>query len=205
MPRSAEVISLDPSALEEMLADIERVGAATGTAARAKDVVASLRQRLDAVWSRAAEVRRPRVFCAEWLDPIFCAGHWLPQMVHYAGGEERLGRPGVDSIRIPWETVREYAPEAIVMMPCGFDARGALAEAKWLTQREGWDDLPAVRSGRVYITDANAYFARPGPRLVDGVEVLARLIHPETFSTPLAPGVAYKLVSGSTDRFEPFV
>ena len=203
MPRTARVVSLDPSSIWDVLADIERVGAETRAVEAAAEVVAALKGRIEAVASRAQSLPRLRVFCAEWLEPIFCAGHWLPEMVQLAGGEERLGRPNVDSVRIPWQAVLDYQPEVIVMMPCGFDAAGALAETHWLTEREGWASLPAVRDGRVYVVDANAYYARPGPRLVDGVEILARLLHPDVFEAPLAQEYVFKLAPGSVDCFEP--
>ena len=152
----------------------------------------------------ASAATRPRVFCAEWLDPIFCGGHWLPEMVSIAGGEDALGRAFTDSVRVDWQEVRRWAPEVLIMMPCGFDATGALGESKWLTEREGWSDLPAVRQGNVYVVDANAYYARPGPRLVDGVEIMGRLVHPEVFREALADGVAYRLVEGTSNRFEAY-
>lgn len=204
MPRAARVLSLDPSSLADMLGDIERVGEATGRGREAADVVAALRRRIERVRETAAGAPRRRVFCAEWLDPIFCGGHWLPEMASLAGGEDALGRPLVDSVRIPWEAVRDYAPEVMVLMPCGFDAKGALQEAECMTGREGWSALPAVHNGDVFVVDANAYFARPGPRLVDGLEILGRLIHPERFSRPLPPGYAFRLAAGSSDRFVPF-
>lgn len=204
MPRAAEVISLDPSSLDDVLADILRVGGRLGRLQQGEAVVAGLRGRLDTVRVRAPMAHRPRVFCAEWLDPIFCGGHWIPEMVTIAGGEEGLGKPGADSVRIEWDAVRDWAPEAIVMMPCGFDAAAALDEARRLIERPGWGSLPAVRAAQVFVVDANAYFARPGPRLVDGVELLARLLHSSTFATPLAKNVAFKLIPGSVDRFEAY-
>jgi iron complex transport system substrate-binding protein len=205
MPRAADVLSLDPSSLEDLFSDIERVGAATGHSPQALDVVTGLRRRVQAVRTRTASIAgRPRVFCAEWLDPIFCAGHWLPEMVEIAGGHEGLGRPGADSVRIPWDAVRDYQPEVIVLLPCGYDADGALAESRCMTTREGWSDLPAVRNGRVYIVDASAYYARPGPRLVDGTEILARLLHPAIFDAPLEHEYVFKLQAGSMDTFEPY-
>jgi iron complex transport system substrate-binding protein len=205
MPRRARVLSLDPSSLADMLRDVEQVGAETGHEAEAAKVVGALRERIDEVRLRAAKTMvRPRVFCAEWLDPIFCAGHWLPEMVTIAGGEERLGLPFIDSVRVSWDSVREYAPEIMVLMPCGFDAKGALGEARWMTERPGWSELPAVRTGRVFVVDANSYFARPGPRLVDGLEILARLVNPDLFSAPLPPGYAFKLASDSDRQFAPF-
>jgi iron complex transport system substrate-binding protein len=115
----------------------------------------------------------------EWLDPVYCSGHWVPEMVRWAGGIDALGRAGSESVRIAWRDVLDYAPEIIVVAPCGFDLeRSARAADELLQAFPGWLDLPAVRSSRVFAVDANAYFARPGPRVIDGTRLLAHLIHP---------------------------
>ena len=129
----------------------------------------------------ARSVSRPRVFCMEWMDPVYCCGHWVPEMVRIAGGFDRLGREGADSVRVRWEDVLDWKPEVLIVMPCGFDLEKTFEEAQRLTAYPGWDDLPAVRNGRVYAVDANSYFARPGPRVVEGTELLAHLLHPELF------------------------
>ena len=205
MPEAARVISLDPSTIEEMLDDLIRVAEEFDKPEAGMALVNQLRRRLDDVAHRTADLSyRPRVLCVEWTDPIFCAGHWLPGMVSIAGGVEGLGRPGVDSGRITWEEVQAWSPEIILVMPCGFDVQGALEQTQWLTERAGWQELPAVQAGNVFVVDANAYFARPGPRLVDGTEIMARLFHPDLFPSQLAEGVAYKLTAGASGRFEPF-
>jgi iron complex transport system substrate-binding protein len=132
----------------------------------------------------------------EWVDPIYCGGHWIPQMLEWAGAEDRNSRDGTDSVRIPWEAVLEYQPEVILVSPCGFKMPKALEQAALLRSRPGWTDLPAVKHGKVYAVDANAYFARPGPRLVDGVELLAHLVHPDHFAWNGADD-AYRLVRQS--------
>jgi iron complex transport system substrate-binding protein len=124
---------------------------------------------------------------AEALDPPFSAGHWVPEMVRLAEGEELFAREGEPSARLSWDEVFEAAPEVLVFMPCGFDTARTVEEARALADRPGWSDLPAVREGRVWAVDANSYFSRPGPRLVEGVEILARILHPEVF--PEAPEV----------------
>jgi iron complex transport system substrate-binding protein len=124
----------------------------------------------------------------EWLDPVFCGGHWMPEMVKIAGGVDSLSRDGTDSVRIPWEEVLTWAPEVLVVAPCGFGLDKVVGDAERLASYPGWADLPAVRGGKVYAVDANAYFARPGPRIVDGTELLAHLIHPELFASPGAGG-----------------
>ena len=149
MPRAATVLSLDPTCLHDVFADIERVGAATGRADGARSVVAALRARLEIVRRKAAGAARPRVFAAEWLDPPFCAGHWLPEMIAVAGGDDGLGRMGEESARIEWKAVLAYEPEVIVLMPCGFDGAGARREAAVLPRYEVWAALPAVEAGRV--------------------------------------------------------
>ncbi len=205
MPQAAQVISLDPSTIEEMLDDLLRVAEEFNRRDTGEALVGQLKRRLEAVTLRTADVAyRPRVFCVEWVDPIFCAGHWLPGMTSIAGGVDGLGRPGVDSGRVTWEQVQAWSPEVIVVMPCGFDAKGALEQARGLTGRPGLSELPAVQAGNVFVVDANAYFARPGPRLVDGTEIMARLFHPELFDSPLGENVAFKLETGESGRFQPF-
>lgn len=124
---------------------------------------------------------RPRIFCMEWLDPVYCSGHWVPEMVRLAGGEDRLGREGADSVRIEWQEVVDWAPEILVFMPCGYDLKKTLDRAASLEALPDFLDLPAVRNGRVYAVDANGYFARPRPRVVQGAELMAHLIHPQRF------------------------
>ncbi len=178
------VLSLEPNGLDDILATIRLVGAATGSAGAAGALVDSLRGRIKRVRAAAASVkRRPRVACIEWLDPIYGPGHWLPELVELAGGQPGLGTAHADSRRIAWGDVIAFAPEAIVVTPCGFDLASTVAEAlRVLPSRTGWDALPAVRHRRVYAVDGNAYFSRPGPRIVDSLELLAELIHPEIFA-----------------------
>jgi iron complex transport system substrate-binding protein len=126
--------------------------------------------------------RRPRVFCMEWADPVYCAGHWVPEMVELAGGIDTLARKGTDSVRIPWQDVLKWSPEILILAPCGFHLARAFQQISHLESQPGWAELPAVRNERVYAVDADSYFARPGPRVVDGTELLAHLIHPELFS-----------------------
>jgi iron complex transport system substrate-binding protein len=140
---------------------------------------------------------RPRVFCMEWLDPVYASGHWAPELVKHAGGIDELGRERGESVRVTWEQVAAWAPEVLVIMPCGFNLQQTMKQI-WSVfgfQRSSaaraFFDLPAVRNGRVYAVDANSYFARPGPRVVEGAELLARLIHPELFADqPLPPEFA---------------
>lgn len=176
------LLSLDPHSLEEMLNDILRVGEATNTLPQAYQVVERLRQRIQRVAQRTQSVtHRPRVVCLEWLEPLIVAGHWVPEMVALAGGEDVLGRAGLPSYTVSWEQVAEARPEVMVLMPCGYTASQAAMQVHLLTSLPGWNDLPAVHQGRVFACNAHAYYSRPGPRLVDGLEMLAQMLHPEVF------------------------
>lgn len=187
--RQPKVISLKPERLSEVLADIRHVGAVAGRREEASRLAAELTQRITTVGRLTARVEaRPRVLCIEWFDPIYVGGHWVPEMVNLAGGVDVLGKAGEKSRIIPWEEARAAAPEVIVLLPCGFGPERITKEVYLLERLPGWDDLPAVRSGRVYGTDASAYFSRPGPRLVDGLEILAHFLHPDIFPLPDIPG-----------------
>jgi iron complex transport system substrate-binding protein len=188
------IFSLNPTSLREVLDDTVAVGEILGRGEEARTKVAALGERLARVEATVAGLPRPRVGCIEWLDPPFSAGHWVPEMVRIAGGEEVLAGPGVPSSRLGWEEVFEAAPEVLILMPCGFGARRTVEEARRLLSNvSGWGDLPAVRDGRVWAVDANSYFSRPAPRLVEGVEILARIFHPEAFAGPLGPKDAVRL------------
>ena len=180
LPRCPEVLSLDPESLAGVFADIRRVGAAAGRPAAAEALVAGLERRLAAVATIAARVAgrpRPRVAALEWLDPPFAGGHWVPEMIACAGGEDALASPGDRSRRLSWDELAAADPDVIVAMPCGFDEAGARAQIEAVAGRPEWRALRAVREGRVHAVDANGCFSRPGPRLVDGIERLAALFH----------------------------
>lgn len=177
-----EILTLTPKNLQGIFENILAVGEALGLRERAERLVAELQGRVDRVAVAAQRATsRPRVFCLEWLDPPYASGHWVPELVELAGGDDPLGRKGADSVRIRWEQVVEAAPEILVVLACGFDVARALREMPTLQRQPGWDDLPAVRQERVYVAHGSAYFSRPGPRVVDGLEILAHLVHPELF------------------------
>ncbi len=180
------LISLNPASIADVLDDVVTVGEAVGRGDEARRQREALEERLARVEEKVAGLSRPRVGCLEWLDPLFSGGHWVPEMVRAAGGEDALAAPGEPSERISWERLVQSEPDVMVLMPCGFDAGRALSEPAALVDTEGWRDIPAVRAGQVWAVDANSYFSRPAPRLVDGVETLARILHPEAF--PDAPG-----------------
>jgi iron complex transport system substrate-binding protein len=185
LPKTPKIVSLAPATLADVFKDIETVGEAASRKDAAAAVVAELKRRVERVREAAARSdRKPRVACIEWADPIYPAGHWVPEMVELAGGSDGLGKKGEPAKVVGWEQVRAYAPEVVVLMPCGFGVERAVAEAPELQRRDGWHELPAVKTGRVYAVDGSAYFNRPGPRLVDGIEILAALIHPEIFPPP---------------------
>src|SRR5205807_849573 len=175
-----EILWMTPHSLAEIFENICELGQATGRSDAAETFIAERRERLETVAEQAKNIsHRPRVFCMEWADPVYCAGHWVPEMVDIAGGIDELARKGTDSVRIAWDDVRKYAPEILVLSPCGFHLAQALEQVSILKALPGWAEIPAVRNGQVFCVDANAYFARPGPRVVEGTELLAHILHPE--------------------------
>lgn len=194
LPLKPQILWLTPKSLEEIDGNLRELGAATGRLQRAEQLIADGRARLEKLQTATSRlVARPRVFCMEWLEPVYASGHWVPEMVSIAGGEDRLGRMKGDSERIPWEEVLEWAPSVLIIMPCGFNLAQVVEQAPQLFDKPGWSDLPAVREGRVYAVDANSYFARPGPRVVEGTELLAHLIHPDLFGWD-GPDTAFQRV-----------
>ena len=189
LPGSPPVVNLEPMTLAEVFEAIGAVGAAAGRTDRAATVVAGLRARVDAVAARTAtipESERPRVAFLEWIDPLFNGGHWNPELIALAGGVDVLGSPAAPSRTITWDAVRNAEPDVIFVACCGFSTERALEDLPLLQARDGWDDLPAVRDGRVYFSDGNAFFSRPGPRIVDSLEVLAAALHPAVHPGPAA-------------------
>jgi iron complex transport system substrate-binding protein len=193
LPKTPRVLSMNPTTLNEVLDVTVEVGDAIGYGGEARAKTAALNERLAHVEEAVAGLFRPRVGCIEWLDPPFSAGHWVPEMVRLTGGEELFARAGEPSKRLSWEEVLGAAPEVLVLMPCGFDAVRAAGEARALPGIPGWEDLPAVKNGRVWAVDANSYYSRPAPRLVEGVEILACILHPEVFPEAPEPKAASRL------------
>jgi iron complex transport system substrate-binding protein len=193
LPSRPKVIALDPHTLGESLGDVRTVAEATDRREQGIDLLGEIAARIDRVELAVRKAARPRVVALEWLDPVFVAGHWTPQLIELAGGEDVLGLPGEHSIVVPWEAVRASAPEIVVVMPCGFDAPRAHLEAlRHRVQLAGLDARPVVA------VDASAYFSRPGPRLIDGLELLAHILHPDLVPRATGEALAVEL-SGDGD------
>jgi len=176
------VVSLDPRTLGDVLRDAVRVASALGEAERGRALQARLSDRISDLGERAAgTASRPGVACIEWIEPLMAAGNWMPELVALAGGEPRFGHTGRASDWITWDALRAADPDVLVVMPCGFDLARSRAELAPLRAQPGFERLRAVRSGRAYLVDGNAYMNRPGPRLVDSLEILCELSHPEVF------------------------
>lgn len=177
------VLSLEPCTVGEILDTIRIVGEIAGVEDRAEKVISELRSRIDRVARIASQSRdKPRALCMEWVDPVFVGGHWVPEMVAIAGGEDGLGITGKPSFQVDWSSIAEYNPDLIVVMPCGFSAGRAMMEMERTAFPDEWHGLDAVKTGEVYVVDGSSYFNRPGPRVVDGLEILAQIFHPELFS-----------------------
>jgi iron complex transport system substrate-binding protein len=183
IPTGPKVVSLDPKTLGETMGDIRTIAQATGTRDAALDLVARQRARIDRVRVAVKEAERVPVVAIEWLDPVFIAGHWTPQLIDLAGGIDVLGFPGEHSERANWETIAAAAPSVVICMPCGYDAPRSHQEAVAYSEA-----LRSVGAERIVAVDAAAYFSRPGPRLVDGLELLANILHPELVPHVQPPG-----------------
>ncbi len=189
-----EIISLEPHFFNDILANIRLVGQKTGKEKQADDVISKFEERINFIVTHTSHItERPKVYCMEWLEPPFAAGHWIPEMVSMAGGKEGLGQLGQESEQIEWQEVLEFSPEIIILMPCGFDLKGTLEACSLLYNLPGWKELPAVQNDGVFAVDGSSYFNRPGPRIIDGLEILAQIIHPELFSFSLPENSFQKL------------
>ncbi|HEX4467796.1 MAG TPA: cobalamin-binding protein [Solirubrobacteraceae bacterium] len=177
LPSEPRVIALDPKTLGETLGDVRTLAEATDRRDRGVELIGEIAGRIDRVRLAVRAQPRVRVAALEWLDPVYVAGHWTPQMIELAGGEDVLGLPGERSEVVPWEQVAAAQPEVVVAMPCGYDAERALAEARTFAA-----ELSALGAQRIVAVNASGYFSRPGPRLVDGLELLAQILHPECFA-----------------------
>lgn len=183
LPKYPQVLALTPHSLVDVWNDIRRVGDAAGYREQGEALALALADKVTQISRRAsAAARKPRVLCLEWLDPYFVGGHWVPEMVAMAGGEDALGREAEVSFRVSAEQVGESRPDVIIVMPCGYDASRAATEFQSVRSKPLWTKLSAGQNCRAFAVDASAYFSRPGPRLADGVALLAHLLHPELFA-----------------------
>jgi len=181
LPSRPRVIALDPKTLEETLGDVATLAAATGHDAQGRALVRYAEERITRITEAVHGQPRPRVAALEWLDPVFAAGHWTPQLIELAGGEDVLAEAGGPSRTVSWQDVAAAEPEVVIVMPCGYDAPRAHAEAISYAS-----ELAGLGAGRIVAVNASAYFSRPGPRLIDGLELLAHILHPERVPEPPA-------------------
>ena len=175
------LVALEPNQLHDIWADIQRVADAADVSQEGEALVDELKASLATLSLQCDLLDRPTVACIEWLEPLMAGGNWIPELVDIAGGQSLLAQVGKHSPWFEWEQLREADPEVIVTMPCGFSIERTLEEAHVLTQLPGWDQLKAVREDRVYVTDGNAYFNRPGPRVLESAQILAEVLHPGHF------------------------
>lgn len=196
-----EVVSTDPHSLGDVFDDLERLGAVLGREGRASKLLAGFRERVDRV-ERATPADGPRVAVLDWMDPVMVAGHWIPGMVEQAGGSYGLADPGDRSRPREWADIRAYDPEVLVAAPCGFDIEQTVENSADLTDREGWANLTAVAEDRVYLVDGHEYVNRPGPRLLDTLELFAGLVHPE-LDFEAVDGDAVRRLTAPGDTPEP--
>jgi iron complex transport system substrate-binding protein len=185
LPSRPKVVNLQPSTVEDILRDIQHVADVLGVAQRGTDLIGRLRARVNAIRRATARAtRRPSCFLLEWIEPPYCGGHWNPELVALAGGVDPIGKIGQPSRHVAWDDIESADPETIVLACCGFSALRTQREAARLMQVPQWPRLRAVAQDRVFIVDANAYFSRPGPRIVDSLETLAHILHPELVPRP---------------------
>ncbi len=198
-----EVVVLSPGTLEEIFDTICRIGAVCGAPVNANLLVDELRNRVEAVQSRLAAVtNRPKVFSLEGINPLVIGGHWIPDLLLLAGGRQEVYPPGCPAARLDWSLVREYAPDKLFIDLCSSGLTRQVREVEWLASQVGWSDLPAVRSGEVYLID-HVYFSNPAPRVVQGLEILAQLTHPEVFTGLIPPDTVLKLQPDLAEEHPP--
>jgi iron complex transport system substrate-binding protein len=189
LPGPPEVVNLEPSSLSDIFDDIRHVAKVCDVSGRADKLIASLSDRVEVVRTKATTAgSRPNCFLMEWVDPPFCSGHWGPELVQIAGGCDPFGRKYKPSVQISWQEVLDARPEIIVLALCGYDINRAQHDYEILRRFPSFESLPAARSGEIHVVDASAYFARPGPRIVDSLEILAGILHPEKFPEFVSAG-----------------
>jgi iron complex transport system substrate-binding protein len=189
LPGPPQVVDLEPTSLSDILADIRGVAEVCTVPKRAHGIIARLSERIEAVRLRANRIsRQPRCFLMEWVDPPFCSGHWGPELVEIAGGRDSLGRKHQPSAEVEWRQIIDARPEIIMLALCGYDIHRARRDYRLLRTFPDFDALPAALDREIYLVDASAYFARPGPRIVDSLEILAGILHPQEFPEFVSAG-----------------
>jgi iron complex transport system substrate-binding protein len=183
LPKTPQILWLTPQSLNEILDNVRELGVATDRTAEADALINDCQSRLKTLAQRTEGARKPKVFCMEWLDPVYASGHWVPELVKIAGGVDELGRERGESVRVSWDDIAAWAPEVLVIMQIMKQIWSIFGRKT----SSPFFDLPAARNNRVYAVDANSFFARPGPRVVEGAELLAELIHPELFDSSTSP------------------
>ena len=195
MPRQPTVLTLNPKTIHDVIDDVVRIGNAVNRSAEGHQLATELRVRLEAVHTRIQRIAHcPRVVCIEWLSPLYVAGHWVPEMVQLAGGQDVLAQPGSASRVITWDEVLAVAPDVLIVMPCGFSVERTQTELFRMMEQQGRWGLSSELAQRTFLVDASSYFSRPGPRLIDGIELLSAILHPsdhdhihESMASRLAP------------------
>jgi iron complex transport system substrate-binding protein len=183
LPNGPEIVSVSPRRMIDVWTDIQTIANAAGVGEEGREWISQLKHRVvDVIQKTCMIKKRPCVACIEWIDPLMAAGNWVPEMVDLAGGRDVLGALGQHSAWLEWEKLVQADADVIVLMPCGFDLERTRHESKTLTNHPGWRDLRAVKTRNIYITDGNHYFNRPGPRVVESIEILAEILHPKLFS-----------------------
>lgn len=188
--KPVKVVSLNPHSLSDIKSDIRSVATAAGRPAEAERLITELEKKAEAIRKLTQNAEKPRVFCVEWLKPIMNAGHWVPEMVEYAGGVDKLAEREQPSGYVEWDSVLTYDPEVMILMPCGFTTTKTTEQARYFFEQPDAKRLSAVRNHRVYATDGHNYFSRSGPRLFDAIKTLAQIIHPELFTESLDSKIA---------------
>ena len=193
MPRQPTVLTLNPNTVYDVIDDVVRIGDAAGRSAEGHRLATQLRDRLEAIRTRVLRIaHRPRVVCIEWLSPLYVAGHWVPEMVQLAGGQDVLAQPGSSSRVVTWDEILAAAPDVLIVMPCGFSVERTHTELFQLLQQPDRWRLPQNLAQHTFLVDASSYFSRPGPRLIDGIELLAAILHPSDHN-PIHESMACRL------------
>ncbi|MHB8481639.1 MAG: cobalamin-binding protein [Nitrospiria bacterium] len=177
-----DILWFTPKSIGDIFENFQELGRATDRVKEAEKMITSGKARIEKIRDKTRSLTHfPRVFCMEWIDPVYCSGHWIAELIELAGGVDRFSRQGSDSVRVSWKDVVDWNPEILIIALCGFNLERAMQESARLLEYPHWNTLAGVRKKRVYLVDANSYFARPGPRIIEGGELLAYLIHPDLF------------------------